>query len=85
MASGEMRFPAFAEFLMTSLTKLAHFSVDGSVHFAAMDWRHMPELLDAGLKERSTAMKIAEIDLILRVHGIETQPTRFQRKFTTRF
>src|SRR4051794_27769071 len=31
-----------------ALTLLARFSVDGSLHFICMDWRHMRELLDAG-------------------------------------
>lgn len=48
MASGEMSEAEFTEFLATALSHLADWSTDGSVHFVAMDWRHMPELLAAG-------------------------------------
>jgi DNA modification methylase len=48
MASGEMSEAEFTEFIATSLSHLADWSTDGSVHFVAMDWRHMSELLAAG-------------------------------------
>jgi len=48
MASGEMSEERFTEFLGSSFKQLASFSVDGSIHFACMDWRHMSELLAAG-------------------------------------
>jgi len=48
MASGEMDASAFTSFLTTVLTLLARHSVDGSLHFHCMDWRHMPEILTAG-------------------------------------
>jgi DNA methylase/ParB-like nuclease domain len=48
MASGEMSESEFTEFLTTCLGHLAKWSADGSVHFVAMDWRHMTELLSAG-------------------------------------
>ena len=48
MASGEMSASEFTDFLTISLTQLAKFSTNGSVHFIAMDWRHMSELLAAG-------------------------------------
>jgi DNA modification methylase len=48
MASGEMSKVEFTEFLTASLSKLAAWTTDGSVHFVCMDWRHMPELLAAG-------------------------------------
>jgi DNA modification methylase len=48
MASGEMSEAEFTEFLATSLSHLANWSTDGSIHFVAMDWRHMSELLAAG-------------------------------------
>jgi DNA modification methylase len=50
MASGEMNEREFAEFLWQSLSQLAANSVDGSLHFVCMDWRHMIELLAAGRK-----------------------------------
>ena len=48
MAAGEMSVTEFTAFLTTTLGHLAEHSVDGSIHFVCMDWRHLPELLDAG-------------------------------------
>lgn len=48
MASGEMSREAFTAFLRQSFDNLARFSVDGSIHFICMDWRHMAEMLAAG-------------------------------------
>jgi len=47
MASGEMTEAQFAQFLNTVFVNLAQFSVDGSIHFVCMDWRHMREILTA--------------------------------------
>ncbi len=47
MASGEMNRRDFTKFLNRALTNLAEFSVDGSIHFVCMDWRHIRELTDA--------------------------------------
>jgi DNA modification methylase len=47
MASGEMSEREFTTFLRRALTNLAEFSVDGSIHFVCMDWRHIRELADA--------------------------------------
>jgi DNA modification methylase len=47
MASGEMSEAEFTDFLTQSLTKLSTWSLDGSVHFVCMDFRHMSELLTA--------------------------------------
>lgn len=48
MASGEMSPAEFTSFLTTSFDLLSRFSVDGSIHFQCMDWRHMGEMLAAG-------------------------------------
>jgi DNA modification methylase len=48
MASGELSCGQFQEFLTQSLTQLARFSSDGSIHFICMDWRHIRPLLAAG-------------------------------------
>jgi len=48
MAAGEMSEIEFIEFLKTTLGNLATFSVDGSIHFVCMDWRHCFELTSAG-------------------------------------
>lgn len=48
MASGEMSRAEFTMFLRTVFQNLAQHSVDGSIHFICMDWRHMGEVLAAG-------------------------------------
>ena len=47
MASGEMSEREFTNFLRRALTHLVDFSIDGSIHFICMDWRHTRELADA--------------------------------------
>ncbi len=47
MASGEMSRDAFVAFLKETLGAAAQFSIDGAVHFACMDWRHIEELITA--------------------------------------
>jgi len=48
MASGEMSEAEFTRFLSTVFRNMAEASVDGSIHFICMDWRHLLELLRAG-------------------------------------
>lgn len=48
MASGEMSSAQFTAFLQTAFGNLADHSLDGSIHFLCMDWRHMSEMLAAG-------------------------------------
>ena len=48
MASGEMDQAQFTAFLTSAFQNLADHSVDGSIHFICMDWRHMQEMLEAG-------------------------------------
>lgn len=48
MASGEMSPAEFTAFLASVFGHLAEFSVDGSIHFQCMDWRHAEEILQAG-------------------------------------
>ena len=47
-ASGEASKPEFITSLRKSFENLAAFSVDGSIHFICMDWRHMDQVLAAG-------------------------------------
>lgn len=49
MASGEMTPAEFTGFLTTACANLAAHSCDGAIHFVCMDWRHMQEMLAAGL------------------------------------
>ena len=48
MASGEMSKIEFTAFLGQAFRSLAAFSLDGSLHYICMDWRHLEELLAAG-------------------------------------
>jgi DNA modification methylase len=48
MASGEMNRTEFTTFLGDAFRNLTAFSVNGSIHFICMDWRHLDELLTAG-------------------------------------
>lgn len=48
MASGEMSRQEFTAFLEAAFRNLAEYSVEGSIHYLCMDWRHMSEMLDAG-------------------------------------
>ena len=48
MASGEMSEAEFTMFLTTACSLHTMHSVDGSLHFVCMDWRHLAELLTAG-------------------------------------
>jgi hypothetical protein len=46
-ASGEMSAAEFTSFLTRTLRLLAANSVDGSLHYVCIDWRHLEELLHA--------------------------------------
>jgi DNA modification methylase len=48
MASGEMSRAEFTDFLTTVFRQLAAFSLDGAIHFQAMDWRSQIEMVTAG-------------------------------------
>lgn len=48
MASGEMSEAQFSAFLRGSFQNLTQNSIDGSIHFICMDWRHLSEVLEAG-------------------------------------
>lgn len=48
MATGEMTPDAFTDFLRTAMTQAHRFSKPGSVHYWAMDWRHVVEVASAG-------------------------------------
>lgn len=47
MASGEMSETEFADFLTQAFDNLRQASVDGSLHYICMDWRHIKELMTA--------------------------------------
>ena len=47
MACGEMSRDEFTSFLNTSFQNMAKHSMDGSIHFICMDWRHTSDLQTA--------------------------------------
>ncbi len=47
-ASGEMDRAKFTDFLKRGMELQAKYSIDGSIHFQCMDWRHIGEMLEAG-------------------------------------
>lgn len=47
MASGEMTEAEFTAFLRTAFELLVRYSCDGAIHYICMDWRHLPETLQA--------------------------------------
>lgn len=47
MASGEMTSEEFTTFLKTAFTHLKNYSVDSSLHYLCMDWRHIIEITSA--------------------------------------
>jgi hypothetical protein len=49
MATGEMSDDEFASFLTEAFMLLVRHSRPGSIHFVCMDWRHLVQVLDAGL------------------------------------
>jgi DNA modification methylase len=48
-ASGEMTSPQFTDFLSVTLNNCASHATDGAIAFVCMDWRHMREILEAGM------------------------------------
>lgn len=46
--SGEMTERQFTSFLAGAFDAMVKSCVDGSLHYVFMDWRHLPELLEAG-------------------------------------
>jgi DNA modification methylase len=56
MASGEMSEAEFTDFLAHAFALFVQHSVNGAMHFAFMDWRHLPEILAAG-KQAYTELK----------------------------
>jgi DNA modification methylase len=50
MAAGEMNESEYTDFLYRAMDVAARHSRDGSIHFVCIDWRHLRELLTAGLR-----------------------------------
>jgi DNA modification methylase len=45
--SGELTTAEFTAFLRTVFRNCARFSIDGSIHYHCMDWKHIREIIDA--------------------------------------
>ena len=61
-ASGEMSKCEFVNFLQKAMNLQSKFSVDGSIHYQCMDWRHVSEMLDAGSQVYSSLKNICVWD-----------------------
>lgn len=62
LASGEMKKGEFIDFLKTAMNLQAKYSIDGSIHYQCMDWRHVSEMLDAGSEVYSSLKNICVWD-----------------------
>jgi DNA modification methylase len=58
MASGEMTSAEFRAFLSITLGLALNHSLQGAVHFVAMDWRHVSDLVEAGKNIYSELLNI---------------------------
>lgn len=58
MASGEMSSVEFTQFLKTTFDLLTKHSIQGSVHTIFMDWRHLPEIIEAGQSTYSAMLNM---------------------------
>lgn len=58
MASGEMSDLEFIKFLHTYMSHTHKYSVDGSIHYHCMDWRHLSHLFQAAEKVYGTIKQL---------------------------
>lgn len=58
MGVGEMDPQAFTDFLRTSIAFVCQYSMNGSVHYVCMDWRHSEELLTAAKSAYSQQLNL---------------------------
>lgn len=61
-ASGEMSKDEFTGFLKKAMNLQSKFSIDGSIHYQCMDWRHVTEILEAGSQVYSSLKNICVWD-----------------------
>ncbi len=61
-ASGEMGQSEFIDFLKKAMVLQAKYSIDGSIHYQCMDWRHVEEMMDAGNQVYSSFKNICVWD-----------------------
>lgn len=58
-ARGEMTKPAFTHFLTSAFQLMAKFSIDGSIHYICIDWRHLAEISAAIAAVYSLLLNVA--------------------------
>ena len=58
MACNDLNSSEFTDFLSKAFNLLAKYSISGSVHFVAMDWRHQSEVLAAGKRAEYTLLNL---------------------------
>jgi len=58
VASGELTPSEFTDFLQEAMAQLYKHSRDGSVHFLFMGWRHIQEIVAAGLSVYDTFLNM---------------------------
>jgi len=66
MACGELTPPQFTDFLMSIFGFLGKWSVEGSIHYVCMDWRHQLELLTAA---RRTYAELKNLCIWVKTNG----------------
>lgn len=59
MASGEMSTDEFTEFVAAAMKQMAAATLDGSIHYFCIDWRHLPEMLAAGRQQYTELKNLA--------------------------
>lgn len=62
LASGEMEKSEFIDFLKNAMSLQAKYSIDGSIHYQCMDWRHIEEMITAGNQVYSSLKNICVWD-----------------------
>lgn len=62
LASGEMEKSEFIDFLKNAMSLQAKYSIDGSINYQCMDWRHIEEMVTAGNQVYSSLKNICVWD-----------------------
>jgi len=73
--SGEMSGKQFTRFLADCLGLATKHSVNGSIHFVFMDWRHIREMLDAGEEVYSNSRTSSSGTRPMRPWGVSIGPS----------
>lgn len=82
MASGEMTDDAFTQFLEEACLRMVDASLDGSLHFICIDWRHLEHLLAAG---KTPYSELKNLCCWVKSHGGMGSLYRSQHEFVALF